>query len=106
MFLRNAAGTAEFSPVKMSKSTLAKGQYLFAGLNCFEPGQEHALHAHAGQDKLYAVLEGTARVRIGEQEETLSVGDLAFAADGVPHSVRNPGPGRLVLMAVLGPPPK
>jgi quercetin dioxygenase-like cupin family protein len=105
MIVRNAASTAQFSSEKMGKTTLAKGAQLFAGLNCFEPGQQHALHAHAGQDKLYVVLEGTGVVRIGEQEETLTQGDVAFAADGVPHSVTNPGPGRLIVMAVLAPPP-
>jgi quercetin dioxygenase-like cupin family protein len=106
MFVRNAASTAQFSAEKMGKTTLAKGAQLFAGLNCFEPGQQHAMHSHAGQDKLYVVMEGTAIVQIGEKEETLSAGDVAFAADGVPHGVKNPGPGRLVMMAVLAPAPK
>ncbi|MEI9811866.1 MAG: cupin domain-containing protein [Acidobacteriota bacterium] len=79
---------------------------MFAGLNCFEPGQQHALHSHAGQDKLYVVMEGAGIVQIGDREETLNAGDLAFAANGVPHSVKNPGPGRLVIMAILAPAPK
>jgi mannose-6-phosphate isomerase-like protein (cupin superfamily) len=35
----------------------------------------------------------------------LSAGDAAFAPSGIVHSIRNPGPERLVVMAVLGPPP-
>lgn len=105
MFLKNAAGLATFSPEKMMKTTLAQGDYLFAGLNSFEPGQEHALHAHQGQDKLYVVLEGQGTVRIGESSQTLTPGDVAFAPSGVPHSIRNDGPDRLVVMAILGPPP-
>lgn len=106
MFLRNAVASSHFSPQKMAKTTLFSGNRLFAGLNCFEPGQEHALHSHAGQDKLYVVLSGTAVVTVGDQEETLEPGGVAFAADGVPHAIRNPGPERLVVMAVLAPPPK
>jgi quercetin dioxygenase-like cupin family protein len=105
MIVRNAAGSAQFNASKMGKTDLVKGAQLFAGLNCFEPGQEHAMHSHAGQDKLYVVLEGHGVVTIGEQTETITVGDIAFAADGVPHSMRNSGPGRLVVMAVLAPPP-
>ena len=90
----------------MTKQTLAQGESLFAGLNCFEPGQEHALHAHEGQDKMYLVLEGAGEVRVGGTTETLSAGDGAFAAAGVPHSIRNPGPGRLIVMAILAPPPR
>lgn len=90
----------------MGKSNLAQGDFLFAGLNSFEPGQEHAPHAHAGQDKLYVVLEGSGMVQVGERSELLSAGDAAFAPCGVVHSIRNPGPGRLVVMAVLAPPPR
>ena len=105
MFLVKAASTAVFNPEKMGKTTLVQGTQMMAGLNCFEPGQEHALHTHAGQEKLYLVLEGTAIVQIGEEQQTLTAGDGAFAATSVPHSVRNPGPGRLVILAVLAPPP-
>jgi mannose-6-phosphate isomerase-like protein (cupin superfamily) len=105
MILKDAASTAQFSDLKMGKTTIVKGLQLFAGLNCFEPGHEHSLHCHADQEKLYVVIEGTAIVRIGEQEETLGPGGVAFAASDVPHSVRNPGPSRLVVMAILSPPP-
>ena len=106
MILPNVASTAQFSDTKMGKTTVVKGTQMFAGLNCFEPGQEHALHCHSGQEKLYVVMEGTAIVQIGEQQEVLAPGGIAFAADGVQHSVKNPGPGRLVVMAILAPPPK
>jgi mannose-6-phosphate isomerase-like protein (cupin superfamily) len=106
VFIKRIGGLARFSPEKMSKGTLAQGEFLFAGLNCFEAGQEHALHAHEGQDKFYVILEGSGFVRVGETEELLARGDAAFAAAGVGHSVRNPGPDRLVMMVVLGPPPR
>ncbi|HEY3841290.1 MAG TPA: cupin domain-containing protein [Bryobacteraceae bacterium] len=106
MFVRKVASLASFSEGKMAKSTFAQGDYLFAGLNCFEPGQEHAAHAHEGQDKLYFFLEGDATVQVGEEASELSAGDVAFAPAGVLHSVRNPGPGRLVVMAILAPPPR
>jgi quercetin dioxygenase-like cupin family protein len=105
MFLNKISALAKFAPDKMGKSTLAEGEFLFAGLNSFEPGQEHAAHAHSGQDKLYVVLEGSGVVRIGEQEESMTAGDAAFAPAGVIHSISNPGPERLVVMAVLSPPP-
>lgn len=105
MFLKRVAGFAAFNPEKMSKTTLAKGRSLFAGLNSFEPGQEHALHAHEGQEKLYVVLEGSGMVRVGDETEHLSAGDAAFAPSGVMHSIRNSGPERLVVMVVLAPPP-
>jgi quercetin dioxygenase-like cupin family protein len=105
MFVQGVSSFAKFTPEKMGKSTIAQGRFLFAGLNSFEPGQEHAPHAHDGQDKLYFILEGSGMVQIGDQTQRLSAGDAAFAPSGIMHSIRNPGPERLVVMAVLGPPP-
>jgi mannose-6-phosphate isomerase-like protein (cupin superfamily) len=106
MFVKRVSSFAKFAPEKMGKCTVAQGDFLFAGLNCFEPGQEHPPHAHEGQDKLYFILEGSGMVHIGEQSELLSAGDAALAPSGIMHSIRNPGPERLVVMAILAPPPK
>ena len=106
MFIRNVPRLAAFSPAGMGKSTIARGDYMFAGLNAFEPGQEHAPHAHENQDKLYLVLEGSGTVQIGDETEHLSVGDAAFAPSGVMHSIHNTSAQRLVVMAILAPPPR
>lgn len=106
MFVKHTAGLARFNAARMGKTNVAQGEFLFAGLNSFEPGQEHAPHAHEGQDKLYLVLEGAGLITIGEQAQTVSAGDAAFAPAGVLHSIRNPGPERLVVLAVLAPPPR
>ncbi|MBI3473119.1 MAG: cupin domain-containing protein, partial [Candidatus Solibacter usitatus] len=68
MIVSKAAGRAAFNPEKMGKASLAAGEHLYAGLNCFEPGQEHRAHVHAGQDKLYFVLEGSGEVVVGEEQ--------------------------------------
>lgn len=106
MFLTKLSSRAEFNAEKMGKTTLAQGEFLFAGLNCFEPGQEHTAHAHQGQDKLYVVLEGRGVVQIGDETRELGAGDAAFAPSRVVHSIRNTSTTRLVVMAVLGPPPR
>lgn len=49
---------ATFQSEKMCKTTLFQSERMLVGLNCFEVGQEHALHAHKGMDKVYHVLEG------------------------------------------------
>ncbi len=83
MIVKHLAGLAEFSSQKMAKTTIARGETMFAGLNCFEPGQEHAAHAHAGQDKLYVVLEGDAEIQVGDDTQLVSAGGGAFAPAGV-----------------------
>ncbi len=89
----------------MGKSTIYTSAHLMVGLNAFEPGQSHALHAHAGMDKAYMVVEGEGLFLLEGQELPMKAGDLLVAPDGVPHGVRNNSGGRLLVMAVLAPAP-
>ena len=94
-----------FSPEKMKKVGLVDTASLFCDAYCFEPGQEQAGHRHAVGDKLYFVLSGTGRIRVGDDERDLGPGDLACAPAGEDHGVRNPGPGRLALLVMMAPKP-
>ena len=85
---------ARFSSEKMAKVDLVRGEMLSAGLNCFEPGQEHASHVHAAQDKLYCVVEGTGELTIGGQTTRFGKGDLALAPANVAHGLRISWPGQ------------
>lgn len=96
---------AVFSAQKMGKSTIFESPRLLVGLNAFEPGQEHALHAHAGQDKVYQVIEGEGVFLLKGRELPMAPGDLLVAPEGVPHGVRNSGAGRLIVLAILAPAP-
>lgn len=89
---------------KMGKSTIFESPRLLVGLNAFEPGQEHALHAHEGMDKLYHVLEGQGVFLLDGRELPMGAGELLVAPAGVPHGVRA-GSGRLLLLVVLAPAP-
>ena len=60
MFVKSIASLARFAPGKMGKTTVAEGEFLFAGLNAFEPGQEHAPHAHEGQDSCTSSWKASA----------------------------------------------
>ena len=92
---------AVYRPDKMGKSTLFESPRLLVGLNCFEPGQEHALHAHAGLDKLYQVLEGQGEFLLAGRAIPMAAGVMLVAPAGVPHGIRNTGTTRLLVLAVL-----
>ncbi|MFN7914289.1 MAG: cupin domain-containing protein [Vicinamibacterales bacterium] len=89
----------------MGKSTLYQSPHLLVGLNAFEPGQSHALHAHAGMDKVYLVVEGEGLFLLQDAALPMRAGDLLVAPDGVPHGVENNSQGRLLVMAILAPGP-
>ena len=99
------ADHAVYAAGKMGKATLFESPRLLVGLNAFEPGQEHRLHAHAGQDKVYHVLEGQGLFLLEARELPMAAGDLLVAPEGVPHGVRNTGGSRLLVLAILAPKP-
>ena len=75
------------------------------GLNSFEPGQEHRLHAHAHMDKVYHVLEGEGVFLLEDREIAMEAGLMLVAPEGVPHGIRNTSDGRLIVLVVLAPAP-
>lgn len=96
---------ASFDAERMAKSTLFRSDRVLVGLNAFEPGQEHRLHAHEGMDKVYHVLEGSGVCLLEDGEQPMDAGTMLVAPAGVPHGIRNTGDGRLVVLAVLAPAP-
>ena len=90
---------------RMGKATLYQSARLLVGLNAFEPGQEHKLHAHAGMDKVYHVLAGQGVFLLEGGEAPMEAGTMLIAPEGVPHGIRNTGTGRLLVLAILAPSP-
>jgi mannose-6-phosphate isomerase-like protein (cupin superfamily) len=94
-----------FAAEGLQKLNLFQTPRFFADVYCLEPGQEQKAHAHEGSDKVYAVLEGRAVVRVGDEEQELGSQQAALAPSGSAHGVRNPGPERLVLLVFMAPLP-
>jgi oxalate decarboxylase/phosphoglucose isomerase-like protein (cupin superfamily) len=90
---------------RMGKSTLFQSDRLLVGLNAFEPGQEHRLHAHAGMDKVYHVLAGSGVFLLEGREEPMEAGMMLIAPEGMLHGIRNTGTERLLVLAILAPSP-
>jgi quercetin dioxygenase-like cupin family protein len=99
------AAHAVFRADKMGKATLFESERILVGLNCFEAGQQHALHAHAGLDKVYQVLEGQGEFLLEDRSIPMEAGVMLVAPQGVPHGIRNSGSNRLVVLAILAPSP-
>ncbi len=102
--IRNPREKVAFKIDKMAKVSLYDGEHLMVGLNCFQPGQSHAAHAHAGADKTYYVISGEGRFTIGDEALNLEPGGFAFAPAGVMHGVENVGPAPLVVLVHISPP--
>ena len=103
--VRHVPSLLAYSAEKMRKVGLVDTPNLFCDAYCLEPGQEQAAHRHAVGDKLYYVLAGTGRIRVGADEHAVTPGDLVCAPAGEEHAVHNPGPERLALLVVMAPKP-
>jgi quercetin dioxygenase-like cupin family protein len=55
-------------------------------------GDSPPLHVHGTEDELFHVLEGTMRVRLGDDELVLEAGESVLAPKGVPHTYRVESP--------------
>lgn len=91
------------APEKFFKSTLAESPRLLLGLNCLEPGQTQAGHAHADQDKFYFVIEGEGEFTVAGETRAAGPGTTVWAPAGEPHGVSNRGSARLVLLVGIAP---
>ena len=96
---------ARFNTEKMGKSTIFMSERMLVGLNSFESGQEHALHGHANQDKVYHVLQGNGLFLLEEKNIEMDAGAMLIAPAGVPHGVRNTGAERLIVLVFMAPSP-
>ncbi|WP_350347706.1 cupin domain-containing protein [Agromyces sp. G08B096] len=74
-----------------------------AGISYFfvdnEPGQGPDLHWHP-YSETWVVIEGTARITIGDQLLTAGAGDTATVQAGVWHGFKNAGTGRLRVLCI------
>ena len=89
-----------FAPDKRVRKMLFKTDQLWSEIACYEPGQSTVMHQHPREEEAIFVLEGTAHMSIGGDEVVVPAGAIVQFPNAVLHDVRNPGPGRCVIMFV------
>jgi quercetin dioxygenase-like cupin family protein len=104
-YFTRIADRVSFSSERATKADLCSGAHLFVGLNSFEPGQTQPVHAHAGADKFYFVVEGKARLAVGTETHLAERGDLIWAPAEIPHGVVEVLE-RTTLLVAIAPPPR
>src|ERR687898_30532 len=96
---------ARFAPDKMAKIALGATERALLDLYCVAPGQAQKPHSHGDQDKVYVVLEGRARISVGDSEDTLGAGEAVIAPAGIEHGLVNDVPDQPLVLVVVTPPP-
>lgn len=95
----------QFSSEKMKKNNIFQTPRFFCDVYCFEPGQEQKGHVHGDQDKVYLVLEGLGKFRVGTEERILGPGQGTMAPAGEEHGVVNHTNARLKVLVFVAPNP-
>ena len=95
----------KFQPDKLAKIALATTERAQLDLYCVAPGQAQKPHIHGDQDKIYYVVEGRGRFRVGGEEQALEAGEAVVARAGVEHGLVNDGAAPLLVLVVVTPPP-
>ncbi len=67
------------------------------------PGEGPPLHVHREQDEFIYTLDGTFRVRLGDELIEAPPGSFVFIPRNTPHTWQNVGDGHARLVAVLVP---
>lgn len=100
------ATARRYAPDKMVKHPVFETEHLFCDVYCLEPGQEQAVHAHAGSDKIYILLEGRAVVTVGDEERELRPMEAVLAPAGLPHGIANRSKERAAALVFFAPKPQ
>jgi quercetin dioxygenase-like cupin family protein len=106
MDARPLAAFAEFGDEKMKKLNVFQSSRFFLDVYCLKPGQSQKPHTHATSDKVYVVLEGTCRFRVGAETQEHGAGTAVLAPAGQEHGVENSGAGPARLLVMMTPPPE
>jgi quercetin dioxygenase-like cupin family protein len=101
----NVATARRYASEKMVKYGLFETENLYCDVYCLEPGQEQAVHAHAGSDKIYVLLEGRAFVTVGPEERELRPMEAVLAPAGQPHGIANRSAQRAAALVFFAPKP-
>ena len=105
MLTKRLADASGFSAEKLAKHNLFETERFFLDVYALAPGQAQKVHAHAGSDKVYLVIEGRCRFTVGEELEEHGEGVAVFAPAGVPHGVENTSGGNARLLVMMAPRP-
>ena len=101
----NLSDYHQFSTEKMKKNNIFQTPRFFCDVYCFEPGQEQKGHVHGDQDKVYLVLEGQGKFKVGTEERVLGPGQGTMAPACEEHGVANHTNARLKVLVFVAPNP-
>lgn len=65
-----------------------------------KPGASVGLHPQEGNEELYYILEGKGKMRVDDEVQEVTPGDVCLTKSGSKHSIDNIGDGELKLIVI------
>lgn len=96
---------ARFAAGSRAKATVHQSPGLLVGVDGFEPGQVHAAHVHARQEKVWWILAGRGTVEVAGESKIVAAGELVVIPAGVEHAIAADQGERLAVAVILAPGP-
>jgi len=96
------AGLVDYEPGRVVSRTLAQQPTANVTLFSFAAGEGISTHTSPG-DALVLVLDGQARVTIGDTTHTVAAGQTIAMPSGVPHGLEAEEPFKMLLVVVKPP---
>ena len=90
----------EYQPGQIVSRTLAQNRAVSLTLFAFDAGEEISSHESKG-DAMVQILDGTAKITIGENVFLLSAGQTIVMPAGVPHALFAETPFQMFLTVVF-----
>ena len=98
--MRGGNGTVKIEHLWEPGSEILAPNRLMARIT-LEPGCSVGFHPHDGEEELYYILSGKAKVNDNGIEAELQVGDCTLTGNGAGHSIACAGDEPLVIMAIV-----
>ena len=89
-----------YQPGQVVSRTLAQNKSVSLTIFAFDKGEEISSHSSQG-DAMVTILEGSARITIGEQTYDLAEGQTIVMPAGIAHAVAASGPFKMFLTVVF-----
>jgi quercetin dioxygenase-like cupin family protein len=99
------AGLVEYQDGQVVSRTLAQNEFLSLTLFAFAQGEGISAHT-VPADALVYVLDGAAKVTIGDTAHQLGTGEAIVMPEGEPHALDAEQPFKMLLTVVKRPQPK
>lgn len=96
------SGLVSYNEGQIISRTLAQNKHVSLTLFAFDKGEEISSHSSGG-DALVTVLDGAARITIGENTYIVRGGQSIVMPAGIPHALYAEEPFKMLLTVVFPP---